>query len=367
MPVTLCLTHDCNLRCRYCYAGRKRPARMDAETARLGIDLALAEQIRRRGRAHPFDLGFFGGEPLLEWDLLREADAYAEERCRAEGVRLRRTVTTNLTLLTPERVDWLGARRYLLGCSLDGCARMHDSFRVFPDGSGSHAAALRGLRLLSRYPARKDVICVLNPETVPLLPESVRFLLSETDAHLSLNANFSADWTPEACAALERAYTGVADIVRASYRVGRAAHVNVLDGKIRNLLTDGYRACQRCEPVTRELAVAPSGNLYPCPNLVGDDDRADLRLGDVRRGFDQAAVLRALARTGCHSPECADCPIRERCMNGCCCVNYFSAGATDRVSPFLCFHEKLCVRLADALAADLLAERNETFLRAFRQ
>lgn len=364
MPVTLCLTHDCNLRCRYCYAGCKRPERMSVETARLGIDLALSDHIRR-GRDRPFDLGFFGGEPLLEWELLREADAYAEERCRAEGVRLRRTVTTNLTLLTPERVAWFGERRYLLGCSIDGCARMHDFFRVFPDGAGSHAAALRGLRLLRGYPGRKDAICVLNPETVSLLPESVRFLLSETDAHICVNPNFSAKWTPEALAALERAYTEVADIVRNSYRAGCPVHVNVLDGKIHNLLTEGYRPCQRCEPVTRELAVAPSGNLYPCPNLVGDDDRVELRLGDVRNGLNSAAVLRALARTGCHSPECEGCPIRARCMNGCCCANYFSSGATDRVSPFLCFHEKLCVRLADALASDLLAEKNEPFLRAF--
>lgn len=190
-----------------------------------------------------------------------------------------------------------------------GPAEWHDFFRVFPDGAGSHATALRGLRLLRGYPGRKDAICVLNPETVSLLPESVRFLLSETDAHICVNPNFSAKWTPEALAALERAYTEVADIVRNSYRAGCPVHVNVLDGKIHNLLTEGYRPCQRCEPVTRELAVAPSGNLYPCPNLVGDDDR---------------------------------------------------------VSPFLCFHEKLSVRLADALASDLLAEKNEPFLRAFR-
>ena len=366
MPVTLCLTHDCNLRCRYCYAGRKRAVRMSEETARLGIDLALGELVRR-DRTKPFDLGFFGGEPLLEWDRLCAADAYAAARCRAEGVRLRRTVTTNLTLLTPERVAWLAARRYQIGCSIDGAAAQHDACRVRPDGTGSHADALRGLRLLRGYPGRLETVCVVTPATVPFVPESVRFLLGESRAPIALNIDFGAAWDEPALAALDDAYAAVAALVLAEYRAGREAHVTWIDGKIRTLLRGGYPACHRCRPVERELAVAPSGNLYPCPNLVGDDDRAELRLGDVRRGFDRGAVLRALARTGCHSPECAACPIRERCMNWCCCANYFSAGATDRASPLLCHHERLAVRLADALAETLLSERNETFLGAFRR
>ena len=391
MQVTLCLTHDCTLRCPYCYAGEKRRKAMPWETAKAAIDRTIAWQLAHYPEKD-YVLGFFGGEPLLEWDLLQRADAYAEDTARAAGLRFGRTVTTNLTLLDREKADWLRARRYKIGLSIDGSPAMHDANRVFPDGRGSHAACMAALPLVEDFPApRPEIICVVTPATAPLLAEGVRYLHARTALPIAVNPDFTAAWDDASRAALRRSYEILADDVLSSWRAaaqpanpptcepanlqtfepsnGAAAsplHLTWFDGKLKALRIGGYRACDKCDPVRRELAVAPSGNLYPCPNLVGNDDKEDLRLGTAQAGFDPAAVARALARRGNHDPACRDCPAAARCVNWCCCANWFSTGRTDRVGSFGCFHEKLSIELADRVAETLLAERNEPFAAWFQ-
>src|SRR5687768_2203189 len=123
VELTLNLTHACNLGCSYCFAGEKTDRAMDPETGRKGLRLAL-DRAERGDRA--LDLAFFGGEPLLEADLLLtladEARALADER----RLRLRLSVTTNGTLLTPELAAALNARGFHVAVSLDGVPEAQD-------------------------------------------------------------------------------------------------------------------------------------------------------------------------------------------------------------------------------------------------
>lgn len=117
LQLTLCLTHDCTLRCRYCYAGRKYAHAMSRETAERGMDIGLAEAVRtERG----LDLSFFGGEPLLERDLLQHCCNYLKQQAAEQGVRVRFGITTNGTLLTRKRLEWLAEQDFLVGLSVDG-------------------------------------------------------------------------------------------------------------------------------------------------------------------------------------------------------------------------------------------------------
>ena len=141
LTLTLCLTHDCTLRCSYCYAGRKYRHAMARETAFRAIDLAV-EEARQRGGA--LDVNFFGGEPLLEWDLLKVCDAYAREKTQGLAAPMRNSLTTNGTLLTPDKADWMQERDYLLVLSVDGHAAMHNRNRRYADGSGSRVSSPRG-------------------------------------------------------------------------------------------------------------------------------------------------------------------------------------------------------------------------------
>ena len=130
--LTLCLTHDCNLRCGYCYAGRKRAVSMSRKTAFRSIDFGLQQACREGkalGKMPEIQIGFFGGEPLLEWTLLQECREYAEAESSRAGINLKWTLTTNMTLLTEERVVWLMEKGFHLGLSMDGNAAMHGVWR----------------------------------------------------------------------------------------------------------------------------------------------------------------------------------------------------------------------------------------------
>lgn len=361
MNLTLCLTHDCNLRCRYCYAGRKFARSMSWEVARRGIDLALA------GRPPLVDLGFFGGEPLMEFPLLQRCVAYARERAIETGTRLRLQVTTNATLLTDEIARWLRAENFYVGISLDGVRAAHDATRRACGGESSFDAALRGLDVALAHGLRMEVIAVVDPANVRWLAESAAFLLDRGVSKLALNPNFSGRWTDEACAELERQYALVADDWVARYRAERPAYVNFVDGKIITRLKRGYSCRDKCGIGCREIAVAPSGNLYPCERLVGDDTDAGMVMGTVFEGIDPARQRRYLTRGGNVNPECADCAVRDRCMNWCGCTNYALTGDIDTAGGVLCWHEQLAIREADRAGALLFAEANPAFLREYYQ
>lgn len=361
MNLTLVLTHQCNLACPYCYAGEKENRRMSWETARAGLDMAFD------GPARGVDLAFFGGEPLLEFPLLQRATAYARERSRETGKRLRPLVTTNGTCLTEERLDWLLAEDFFLGFSMDGGPEATARSRPFKSGRSSFDAVQRGLdRLMASGHRGYEVMLVVDPETIGFLPESLDYLVSRGVRRLSLNPNFFTPWSETQREQWRRGYHHAATLFRDAYRGGDPLYVNFLDSKIITAVKGGFAPSDRCSFGEGELAVAPSGNLYPCERLVGDDRDPTWVLGNVLSGgLESARVCQAGSSCGNVEEECLSCPLQDRCMNWCGCSNYLETGAADRVGGNLCWHEKMAIPLADAVARDLYEEQNPHFLKRF--
>jgi len=359
MNLTLVLTHACNLRCSYCYAGTPRHADM----ARQTIDAALDFGIPLHGEG-TFQLGFFGGEPLLAWEALQYGYQQAVDRLGSQGFL--RTVTTNGTLLTPDKADYLRQENIYTGLSLDGNRAMHDLARRQADGQSSFDAALRGLQILQQAGCRHEVIAVVSPRNVAHVAEGVRFLCDDLGVErLSLNPDFYADWDDQAAACFGAQYAAVADFILARYRANRPLSVKVFDGKIITRLKDGYACSDRCGFGCSELAVAPSGNLYPCERVVGEDAGGPLCLGNVFLGFDEQRRRAVLASRGNRDPECAACTLGPRCMNWCGCINYGTTGRVDSTGGFVCHHERTVVREADRIATLLFNEANPAFLNRF--
>ena len=368
MDFTLCLTHACNLRCDYCYAGLKTNRRMSWEVAKQAVDFAFdhtLRQARRSGDPPASQLGYFGGEPLLEWELLQRSAVYAMDRAVLDGIALKKTVTTNMTLLDEEKIAWFRERGFYLGLSLDGNAAMHDTLRRTASGRGSHEAAARALRHFSGPRPNGEVIVVVDPRNVGHLAESVEWLLSEDIRSIALNPNFYIEWPEPALDVWRNACERIADLYIARYREGVPVRINIIDGKIRVRIKEGYAPADHCGFGENEIAVAASGNIYPCERIVGDDDNEDLRLGNVFTGFNPVRRARVLAARGNTVEECADCALRPRCMNWCGCINYATTGATNRVGGIVCHHEKMVIPIADRVGATLYAESNPAFLAKF--
>ena len=362
MNLTLSLTHACNLACTYCYAGPKHQALMSEEVARRAIRLALD---RARGT---LILGFFGGEPLLAWDLLRRTWTLAAEAARERDVALRTVLTTNGTRADKRRAAWLAEHGVCVAVSLDGHRAMHDTHRRAAGGGSSFQAALTGLRALrSRIPA-VQVLTVVTPATVGLLVEGCRWLVDEEGVgDVSVNPDYSAPWGDESAAGLADAYDGLGDLLIERYRAGRPVRLRPLDSKIVLHLKGGYADCDRCGFGQSELAVAPSGRLYPCERLIGADVCADGRyvLGDVFTGPSAERVEALRPRTRAPAPECEACPILSRCMHFCGCINAVTTGRPDLPGGMVCAHERAAVRAADRVARTLFSEANPWFMQRF--
>jgi uncharacterized protein len=356
------------LRCDYCYAGRKFAQRMPWEIAKQAVDFCLArtlENARLRAVEPRVQLGYFGGEPLLEWDLLRQSAEYTAGESQRLGIALKKTVTTNLTLLDEAKHAWLAEQGFYIGLSLDGNAAMHNTLRKFPDGTGSHAKCAQALRFFKGEVGRGEVIVVVDPRNVAHLADSLDWLVAEDIRQISLNPNFYIEWPKPALRLLERGYEKAGDIYLAAYRKLLALKINVIDGKIRAHLKEGYAACDKCSFGDNELAIAASGNIYPCERIVGDDTNTELRIGNVCSGFDADRRAKIIACRGNTNVECRACPVRERCMNWCSCINYATTGAINRVAGIVCRHERLSIRVADRVGAALYAESNPLFLAKF--
>lgn len=337
--------------------------------AKAAIDFALREEIRAKeqyGRQPHIRFGFFGGEPLLEWDLLRQCHEYASEQTDALAVTSSFTLTTNMTLVTPEIRDWLVSRKYYVGLSMDGHQAMHDTCRKYADGSGSHGDCLQTLELFGDFPHQAELVIVVDPHNVRYLSESVRWIADHSPLGMILNPNFEADWTSDALELLEREYRAVADLYLERYRNNTPFALSFIDGKIRTHINGGIQECDQCGFGEKEVAVSTTGYFYPCSRLVGEDNKEALRFGNVFDGYDYAKKLRFIEQRGNRTLKCADCSYRHRCMNWCGCINYVtSSGQFDQVGSFTCFHERLSIETADHAAQLLWEEQNPRFLEKF--
>jgi uncharacterized protein len=369
LDLTLNLTHACNMGCSYCNAGTKFSRSMTVETGRRGILLAL-EELEAAGESRRLDVAFFGGEPLLEFDVLLQLADEAVRLSAARSVDCRLSVTTNGTLLTENRADALAGRGFHLALSLDGGPASQDATRPFTGGRSTAEAASRALEVAqARFP-RLSVISVIDPQNVVHLAAGIEHLVSAGVRRLTLNPNWLANWEPEHFAVWQRAYEQAAELWLGGHRRAHPFVLNTIDPKIWGRLTEDFAPSGGCGFGHTELAIAPSGRVYPCGRIVGEDpdEPSDpcrsLCMGDVTAGLDPAACA-SLPERGGVPDECRACVFQSRCGNQCGCSNLEATGDAATPSGVLCWHEKMSIRLADRAASTLYDEHNASFMSTF--
>jgi uncharacterized protein len=357
MKVTLSLTHKCNLSCRYCYAGRATKPDMSAATARKCVDFALGNVPAGKR----LDLGLFGGEPLLCFDLVREITAYAYEKAAEAKIPLRISITTNGTLVTPAVVDFAADRRVDLSFSLDGPAELHDRNRTYHDGRGSFADVMPRLELVQKRLGGVQVNAVFGPDTIMDLPRCLKFLVDSGIQAIHLNPDIKAAWPDDLRPRLQDVYTEVAEYYIECYTQGREIAINLLDSKILLFIKGGYDSTDMCAMGERDWGFAPSGNIYPCERFIGEDENSPFCLGNVHTGLDLERRCVLGLKRGNHNPECLACGLNKYCMNWCSCTNYFMSGHSDMATPMMCAMERATIQAAQHVFASLVNSGNELF------
>lgn len=319
--IILNVNTGCNLSCTYCYkedlTSPDKGQKMNMATAQKSIDL-LFQQGSARDRVN---VVFFGGEPLTNFPLIKAVVAYSEQMAKDEGKIIDFTMTTNATLLTKEKVDWLDEHRFGLSVSMDGPKALHDKHRKTVGGKGSYdAVASKVNMLLQRYKSRPvgarvtltagvtDVIKIHQHLKNELGFYEVGFAPA-TSGDISL-FNLTAE-------ELEKVFEDF-KILGERYVEAALKGENIGFSNMHQMmadLSDGTKKAVPCGAGLGMLAVDKDGDLNLCHRFTGSDMP---RFGNVDEGID-ADALGSFIETAQDkgSRSCQTCKARNICAGGC--------------------------------------------------
>ncbi len=357
----LCLhiAHECNLACRYCFAGAGEyhgdRARMSYEVGRAALDFLIAHSGKRQN----LEVDFFGGEPLMNWDVVRRLVAYGREREKDCDKHFRFTLTTNGVLLSDEIMEFANREMDNVVLSLDGRREIHDRMRPFRNGQGSYDLIVPKFQrfAVSRGPKDYYVRGTYTRENLDFAAD-VLHLADLGFSEISVEPVVADPAEPYALRAedlprLFAEYDRLAAEMVKREREGKGFHFFhfMID------LEGGPCAVKRlvgCGSGTEYLAVTPWGDLYPCHQFVGNED---FRMGDVWNGVTRTDLRDAFAGVSvCAKEQCRDCFAKFYCSGGCAANAYHSCGDINGTYDIGCELQKKRVECAIMMKAALAVE-----------
>ncbi|NTW57188.1 MAG: SPASM domain-containing protein [Chlorobiaceae bacterium] len=349
--IALFVTQQCNLRCRYCYGGGGEygnPGVMDESTALTAVDWLLDRCGPLEGR-----ISFFGGEPFLNFPLMKKVAAYAREQAEKRGVRIGFSANTNLTLLDQQKLDFIRDFDVMIIASFDGPKSLFDTLRPALDGKSSYDRAITMLPELiaergKKVNARATLVPASDPSEVQEAINDMGFKRSHmVRASRSPYAGIADRNGDEAFVEKHLSYTWSA-VCRflAELKERDRSQINRLAKSIGIPLPtrDGFlsgnrmfmgRRKYKCGIGRTYVAVSITGDIYPCHRFAGQEK---YRIGSIFDGM-------PLKMDYCISPvdavaECSKCWTRFMCGGGCLHEHAGETGDVRIPSLLLCDYEK---------------------------
>ena len=302
---------------------------------------------------------FYGGEPLLERELIYDIVKYTKDIKEKTGHSFYYKMTTNGTLLDEEFLSFSQDINLTIGFSHDGPAQ--DNCRIFSSGGGTFTLLEDKISLLLKYQPYAVAMSVMDPSTIHNAAATVRFLFDKGFKYISLNLNYArtAPWTKKHFLILEEEYRKMAQMYIEWTNQEEKFYLSPFDRKILSHLKGDKYNKDRRQIAKNQLSVASNGKLYPSSGVLGDPA---FEIGDVFSGVD-SEKQEILYENGSVPPNsCLECAIRQRC-------NYVFDNLIRRgteivndISPAQCAHERLLTPIADYVAEKLYKERNALFI-----
>ncbi len=342
----MCLhvSHDCNLRCKYCFAetgdfgtGRKL---MTPETGRKAIDFLIEHSAGRQN----LELDFFGGEPLMAWDTVTSTVDYARSVEKEHGKNFRFTITTNGMLLDDGKIEYINREMSNCVLSLDGRKEVNDNIRITPNNKGSYDIIVPKFKKLVEgrtNPGRTDyyvrgTFTKFNLDFV----EDVLHIASLGFPQLSVEpvtAPEDMDYaiTEKDLPIIFKGYDRLYDIMASEVEKTGRKPFNFFHFMID--LQQGPCAIKRlrgCGCGNEYVAVTPDGDIYPCHQFVGIDE---WKMGNIYEGKINGDIANYFAKTHIYSKEgCADCWAKFYCSGGCNAGSFIYEGDVRKPMPLQC-------------------------------
>ena len=339
----LCLhiAHDCNLACQYCFAEEGeyhgRRALMSFEVGKKALDFLIANSGSRRN----LEVDFFGGEPLMNWQVVKDLVRYGREQEKIHNKNFRFTLTTNGVLLNDEVMEFCNREMGNVVLSMDGRKEVHDKMRPFRNGKGSYDLIVPKFQ---KFAESRD---------------QQRYYVRGTFTHHNLD--FSEDVLHYADLGIRE--EDVPKICEEYDRLAKEMIKREKEGRGFNFfhfmidLSGGpcvYKRLSGCGSGTEYLAVTPWGDFYPCHQFVGNEK---FLLGNVDTGIVNTEIQDEFKCCNVYAKEkCQKCFARFYCSGGCAANSYNFHGSINDAYDIGCELERKRVECAIMIKAALADE-----------
>ena len=341
--ITLQLTQDCNFRCKYCVYSEEKNQKQRSHTQR-NMSLETAKRAILFYREHAIDsnmynVGLYGGEPLLQWDLLKDIVLFSEQELA--GKLLTFSLTTNASLLTEPMAAFLEEHDVGVLLSIDGIKPVNDANRVFRNGAGTYDTVMKNVRMIrekhpllfeklrissvidpgtsisgfGKYPCELDVLPLSNytvniedsTEHDIVIPDGLRRVM-EKEVFLAYLAEF-----------------GLNSLPISAYGFGQveSIHNSISAFKSTNGIQDTMAPGGPCVPGKTRLFVTADGRLFPCERVNETDANC---IGDLKTGFNYEKAKRILNVGSITENNCKNCWALRHCSV---CVKYIDYAQAD--------------------------------------
>ncbi len=352
----LCLhvAHTCNLNCAYCFASQ---GKYKGERGLMSLEVgkrALDYLVENSGTRYNLEVDFFGGEPLMNFDMLKELVKYARSIEKKHNKNFRFTLTTNGLNIDDDVIDFANREMSNVVLSLDGRKEIHDRYRVDYSGKGSWERIVPKFQKLVEARGGKDyymrgTFTHANPDFL----EDIKTMLDLGFNELSMEPVVCApgdasELTAEDMPIIMKQYEDLAKLMIEREKEGRpfTFYHYMIDLKGGPCI---YKRISGCGSGTEYMAVTPWGDLYPCHQFVGDEK---FKLGDIWNGVDNKEICEEFFSCNVYArEECKDCWAKLYCSGGCAANAYHSTGSVKGVYKYGCELFKKRMECAIAVAA----------------
>lgn len=333
------ISHDCNLRCKYCFAstgdfgkGRKL---MPFEVGKAAIDFLLEKSVGREN----LEVDFFGGEPLMNFDVVKQIVEYARSKEEEYHKNFRFTITTNGMLLDDDTIDYINKEMCNVVLSIDGRKEVNDRMRVRVDGSGCYDRILPKFKKLVDGRGDKEYYVRGTYTKYNLdFSEDVMHLYEAGFDEISVEPVIESPEeayaiTEEDLDQIYAEYDKLVDRIGAIRKSGK--HINFFHFMID--LDQGPCVIKRlrgCGSGNEYVSITPDGDIYPCHQFVGHDE---YKMGNIEEGTFNNDIKKEFA--GCHvysKPACQECWARFYCSGGCNANNFVFNGDIHKAYELSC-------------------------------
>ena len=356
----LCLhiAHTCNLNCSYCFASQGKyhgeRALMSFETGKRALDFLVENSGTRRN----LEVDFFGGEPLMNFDVVKQLVAYARSIEKEKNKNFRFTLTTNGVLIDDDVIDFANREMSNVVLSLDGRKEIHDRFRVDYAGNGSFDKIVPKFQKLVEARGHKDyymrgTFTHANPDFL----KDIQAMLDLGFTELSME--------PVVCASGDEGELLESDMPILFDQYEKLSELMIKrekEGKPFTFyhymidLSGGpciYKRISGCGSGTEYMAVTPWGDLYPCHQFVGDEK---FKLGDIWNGVDNLEIQNEFESCNVYArKDCKDCWAKLYCSGGCAANAYHATGSVKGIYEYGCrlFRKRMECAISVAVARAL--------------